>query len=254
MKSTAVARYDRERRNLEVTIQETQETPRTLRHNTFIRAQSPLFRATHPKTHLRLDLQDLPYALNEVNKNINHRSYQELLFLKDVCVKLNVLNKEDDSGFYALIRRSTNQTDPELAALDNHINFLDFCLIAAVSEAMSEISAIIGKRYGISGPVVENDYRYGTSAMLMKLEKMRDHYNQMYLANPSDALSTELVSCGMRLPESAIVYQKVCRETGRMRFYDFVLYSPLFNVLHDHAIANPLDNALPVLPKITISS
>lgn len=256
MKSSAVARYDKIRSSLENEIQtnQTEDSSQLKRMNTFLRAQSPLFRATHPKTHLRLDLQDLSYALNEVNKNIDCKKFNELLFLKDVCIKLGLISKESNSGYYGLIRRSMNTTDPELAALDNHICFLDFCLLAAISEAMKEISSILGKREGISGPPVENDYRYSTNAMLMKLDKLQDHFNQMYVRNPIDNLCTELVACGMRMPESEIVYQKVCRESGRLRFYDFVLYSPLFNVLHDYAIANPLDNALPVLPKITISS
>lgn len=251
MKASAVYRYDLFRHKLENPSPIDDEI--NFKINQFKRAQSPLFRATHPKTHLILDLQDLTYALNEVNKNIKHKNSNEILFIKEACERLGLIVKHDTiKASYQLIRRSTNHTDPELAALDNSISFLDFCLIAALSESLVEIDALMGQRHGVQGKATEDDYRYSTSALINKLIKLQDHYNQLFRNEAINNFATELISNGIHLPESEIIYKKVVRETGQLRFYDFVLYSPLFNILHQHACENPLGTAIPSLPKITI--
>ena len=196
--------------------------------------------------------QDPSSGYRKTKKNIKNKQPNEILFLKQICIKLGLISKTSDLK-WGLIRRQTNNLDPELAALDDSLSFLDFCVIAALSESIYEISSLIGQRHGIQGRVFENDPRFNTSALVNKINKLHNHYEQMFKINSIDSVCTELISCGIKAPMSEIIYRKVVRETGYLRFYDFVLYSPLFNILHDHAIENPLGAAIPLLPKIPIS-
>ena len=245
--ASAVARYDLYQEEVENELRgkvsKVQQEKNELKME-FVRAQSPLYRSLHPVTNLVLSFQDLCTTLNEVNKSINSNLI-DLETLRKVVIELGIVPDRSVDKYQVL-------DSPEKQGLDYTMTFLEFCTIAGLAEAVSEITAICGRSGFSSGALKSNDYRLGAIAMVFKIQQLRNHFNQIYAGSGMNGFATEMVALGVKPVESRVIMQKVVREKGRLRFFDFVLYSPLFNICHENAIDSPLGPHLPVLAKIAI--
>merc|ERR1711972_600716 len=163
----------------------------------------------------------------------------ELEQLRKIVIELGIVPDRSVDKYQVL-------DTPERQGLDYTLTFLEFCTIAGLAEAVSEISAICGRSGFSSGALKSNDYRLGVTAMVFKIQQLRNHFNMIYAVSGMNSFATELVSLGLGSVESRVILQKVVREKGRLRFFDFVLYSPLFNICHEKAIESPLGPHIPV--------
>lgn len=178
-KATAVAKYD------DLDASQSLTMHKRKRPTKFRRAQSPLYRATHPDTDLKLDVQDLTSALKEVNKNIKYSDDQ---IIKSVLIEL-ALHRPRSFDQYALDPSKdhcTREESEELIVKDSlttSLTFLEFCTVAALAEAAPEISSLVGRKKYSTAIIQQNDFRLSSTSLLFKAKQLRDHYEQLFRDN-----------------------------------------------------------------------
>ncbi|XP_061482307.1 uncharacterized protein LOC133384403 isoform X2 [Rhineura floridana] len=191
------------------------------------RLQSALYRRLHPNKDLVLDLNDLEEALQDVNK----------------CL---VSPKEFSYIFHIL----------ELPGQQYRLNLELFCIIAALSEKVTQLDPMIKKLIN----------KLDFEALSIRIEKAKDLWhllqddeggkeretNRMSGGSVSiHSLALELAAGGFSLEAINFALQKFNRtKAGVLSFLDFVTYIPLFVEIHEGIVQNPLSLIPNTIPNL----
>ncbi|XP_033001308.1 uncharacterized protein LOC117044610 [Lacerta agilis] len=191
------------------------------------RLQSALYRRLHPDKDFVLDLNDLEQALQDVNK----------------CL---VSPKEFSYIFHIL----------ELPGQQYRLNLELFCVVAALSEKVTQLDPVIKKL------VNKLDFE----ALSVRIEKAKDLWhllqddegekgrktNRMTGGSVSiRRLALELAAGGFSLEAINFALQKFNRgKAGVLSFLDFVTYIPLFVEIHEGIVQNPLSLVPNTIPDL----
>ncbi|XP_053239990.1 uncharacterized protein LOC128411576 [Podarcis raffonei] len=181
------------------------------------RLQSALYQRLHPDKDFVLDLDDLEQALQDVNK----------------CL---VSPKEFSYIFHIL----------ELPGQKYRLNLELFCVVAALSEKVTQLDPVIKKL------VNKLDFE----ALSIRIEKAKDLWHLLQddegekgrKTNKTTGgsvsirrLALELAAGGFSLEAINFALQKFNRgKAGVLSFLDFVTYIPLFVEIHEGIVQNPL--------------
>ncbi|CAI5770117.1 Hypothetical predicted protein [Podarcis lilfordi] len=181
------------------------------------RLQSALYQRLHPDKDFVLDLNDLEQALQDVNK----------------CL---VSPKEFSYIFHIL----------ELPGQQYRLNLELFCVVAALSEKVTQLDPVIKKL------VNKLDFE----ALSVRIEKAKDLWHLLQDDEEEKGrktnrttggsvsirrLALELAAGGFSLEAINFALQKFNRgKAGVLSFLDFVTYIPLFVEIHEGIVQNPL--------------
>ena len=121
--------------------------------------------------------------MSDLNKSIKNNP-NDAQIIRSVAIELGILPLGHLDKYQRLTHADPRDHNESIEALDHTINFLQFCTLVALSEAIQEIALLCGRKKLASGSGLSaDDYRLGTAALMFKCKKLRQHYDAIYRLN-----------------------------------------------------------------------
>ncbi|KAI0225330.1 hypothetical protein LSAT2_023818, partial [Lamellibrachia satsuma] len=178
------------------------------RSETFIRAQSDLYRKLHPSVDEEMDIAELEEALRHINGHL--------------------ISKKDMHYIYRILDLSGRP----------RINMQLFSVIAALSEKVAQVNPFVKKLIN----------KFDFEALDTKMERSKELFRLLVHGEidipdgkaSSSSVLVDLLAGGVAAARTNQVVGKFDREkNGVVDFLDFLTYIPLFLEVHTRIVANP---------------